>query len=183
MFKRVTKVSNKKGFTLIELCISLTVTAILLVMIITVIVNIINTSKTVTKQNSYYTDLQLTEMYIRTYFNDFAGYEQDGVNYGFTTALPSVVGTGKYTASSQQTEYLAVYTKGSDISGEFAPFAVLSFDKQSRSIVSSNSYRKLRVATVDDILFYRKGDALRVLVYYGGSYHPLIIMLSCREVD
>lgn len=192
------KNNRKKGFTLLEMVIAMTLLLMVISMITALIVTIVKSAEKNEREGRIYSDLYFAEISIKNRLNIYEGYRSDGVTYDIAAVEPDEENEGQYKIVSEG-EYLAIFPVGTVVSGasddsggsevsdgsgvsdgsvSFKPTAVIRFDKTQRSVIYSDKYDKLLLKTVDRMTFFKGEDALKVSIYYNENESPYVLIIA-----
>lgn len=172
--------TRKKGFTLVETVIAMTVTFVLLSMILSLIVAVIKNTEKNDHENAVHNDLNIAVLNTSNWYNSFGAFESGDYLYDFSPVVKSQNSGGEdvYTVTSES-ELLAVYDADSETEdGIVSPIATLHFDGGSKLFYASNRYSRYLLTNVDRITFLKKGKIVKASIYYDGESIPMILLLS-----
>lgn len=171
------KTNRKKGFTLVEMVVAMTLMLIVVSMITALVMTIVKSAEKNERDGRIYSDLYFAETSIKNRLNRYEEYTSDGLVYDIAAVEPDNADEGTYKIVSEG-DYLAIFPAATDISVGFKPTAVMRFDNAQRSIIYSDVYEKLLLETVDRITFMKGESAVKVSIFYNEYETPYVLLIA-----
>lgn len=171
---------RKRGFTLVETLIAMSVTLVLLSMIMSLIVSVIKNTQKNEHENSVHNDLNITKANISNWYNSFGDYESGEYIYDFSPVEKTLNEKGEDVyIKTAESDLLAVFKSGTEMgNGEITPTATLGFSTKTKILQASNKYGRFYMKNVDRIVFVKTGNVLKTSIFYDGEKIPMILLLS-----
>ena len=155
--------SQKRGFTLVEVVITLAVTIILMTTISSLIVAVVSERRRSVGDYDVSNDLYFAENAVYDWFDNFAGSsftlsaetDENGEIYGVIATVPGG-------ATGDGTEYK------------------ISFDAENKKLITPEYTDGWSFSTISNVTFNLNGNTIKVNITYDGASVPVSILLSGR---
>lgn len=175
---------SKKGFTILEAVIAMTVTLVLLSMILSLIVSVIKNTEKNRHENDVFSDLNIAETQIRNWFASHLIYNGDEYTYEFLPVKKiNVNGEDGYfpVNSGESGEILAVCVKDArKDDGSLLEPTTLDFDPETKLMSCSDKYPQFHLKNIDRIVFEKNKSVIKASIFYDGLRIPQILLFNER---
>ena len=163
-----------KGFTLVEMVISMTVTLVLVSLISSLIYVV---SKNVVKSNhnnEIYTQLTLCKDKISGWYDELIALDDFDAKYTFV-----VVGDNDEILNDNYGSKVCLYEKDSSTENGLGetPLVSMYFDKSDNTLYCTNKSAALKLDDFEDIQFKIIDDSIKVKLYYDGSKTVTMLLI------
>ena len=139
--------SRKKAFTLLELVITMGLTLMMLTMVSSFLIVIVKNSQKSYQDNAIYTELDVVKTRIDSWIAKYSGVYEEALIYTYTSVYDI------------EKSAIEIQEKGEQI-------AALSFNRNSKTITSTDTFNEVQLEYVDDIIFECKPNAIVIHIYY-----------------
>lgn len=165
---------RNKGFTLVEMVISMTVTLVL-VSLISSLVYVV--SKNVVKSNhnnEIYTQLTLCKDKISGWYNEIVALDDFEDKYAFV-----VIGDNDEILNGNYGGKVCLYEKNSSTGNGLneTPLVSMYFDKSDNTLYCTNKSASLKLDDFDDIKFKIIDDGIKVKLTYDGGKTAIMLLI------
>ena len=150
--------SREKAFTLLELVITMGLTLMMLTMVSSFLIVIVKNSQKSYQDNAIYTEIDVVKTRIDSWVAKYSGVYEEDLIYTYTSVY------------DMERSSIEIKERGEKV-------ATLSFNRNAKTITSTDNFSEIKLEYVEDIIFECKGNAIVIHLYYNNA-KPYVIILG-----